>query len=76
MKDSVKAGVSVYHGTVTKYIIGTVCLVVLIRVLQNVIISLSGCNNVRENASRAMELGGKAYTAYQDIRQPQRFGRQ
>lgn len=76
MKDSVKAGMSIYHATPTKYIIGTICLIVIIRVLHNVTISLSGCNNFRENASRAVELGGKAYTAYQDIRQPQRFVRQ
>lgn len=76
MKDSVKAGMSVYHATPTKYIVFTICAVILIRVLHDVITSLSSCNNVRENASKAVELGGKAYTAYQDIRQPQRFVRQ
>lgn len=75
MKDSVKAGMSVYHATVTKYIIGTICLIVLIRVLHNVTISLSGCNNFTANASRAVELGGKAYDAYKDIQQPQSIRR-
>jgi len=76
MKDNVKVGMSIYHAKTTKYIVFTICAVILIRVLQNVIISLSGCNNFRENASRAVEFSEKAFTAYKDIRQPQRFGRQ
>ena len=76
MKDSVKAGISVYHATPTKYVVFTICAVILIRVLHDTIKSLSDCKNVRENASKAVEFGGKAYTAYQDIRQPQGFVKQ
>jgi hypothetical protein len=75
MKDSVKTGVSLYHATPTKYIVFTICTVILIRVLHDVIASLSSCNNVRENASKAVELGGKAYDAYKDIQQPQNIRR-
>lgn len=76
MKDNVKVGMSVYHATPTKYIIFTICAVVLIQVLHDVIGSLSNCKNVRENASKAIELGGKAYNTYQKVQQPQRFVRQ
>lgn len=76
MKDNVSAAMVLYKSQPTSYIVFTICAVILIRVLHDVITSLSSCSNVRENASRAMELGGKAYTAYQDIRQPQRFIRQ
>ena len=75
MKDNVGAGVSLYHASPTKYIIFTICAVILIRVLHNVAISLSGCNNFRDNASKAVELGGKAYDAYKDIQQPQNIRR-
>ena len=75
MNNTTKVGVSLYHASPTKYIIFTICAVILIRALHNAIISLSGCNNFRANALRAVELGGKAYDAYKDIQQPQSIRR-
>jgi hypothetical protein len=75
MNNTAKVGVSLYYASPTKYIIFTICAMILIRVLHNVAISLSGCNNFRDNASKAVELGGKAYDAYKDIQQPQNIRR-
>lgn len=68
MNDSMKVGVSLYHGQPTKYIVFTICAIVLIRVLHTVLMSLSGCTDFNKNASKAMEYGSSAYKAYQDIR--------
>jgi hypothetical protein len=75
MKDNVGAGVSLYHASPTKYIIFTICAVILIRALYNAISSLLDCNHFRDNASKAAELGGKAYDAYKNIQQPQSIRR-
>jgi hypothetical protein len=71
MKDNVSVGVSIYHATVTKYIVFTICAVILIHVLHNTIKSLSNCNTFRDNATKAIEFGGEAYHTYQSFQKPQ-----
>lgn len=75
MNNNVKAGISAYHASATKYIVFTICAVVLIRVIQNVILSLAKDNNFREKASKAIESGGKVYDAFKDIQPPHKVFR-
>jgi hypothetical protein len=58
----------IYNSKPTKYIVFTICAIVLLNVLQRFILSLSDCGNVKENASKAVEFGGQAYDTYQNIR--------
>ena len=68
MKDNLKAGNSIYYATPTKYIIFTICAFFLIRLIHDVGLSFSKCDNIKKNANKVVEVSEKAYTMYQGIK--------
>lgn len=64
-----RVGWSIINSTVVKMIVGTICIILLLRYLQ----SLSKDEDLQKKASAASTFGQNAYGVYKDFKQPNRM---